>query len=334
MGEQILHLYLKKYKKIFLSFFISIFILITLLGEIHSVSSEKINYIKDPSNIYKVSAGTNLNSVITDLQQDWYKRILLKFYIKIYSISVIKSGDYDIQDLTYKSFINNLQQGNVIQRKFSIIEGMNKYDILKLIDNLNIDNNCINLECLNKDLNFIEGTLYPDTYFYTSSDSLANILQLSQAKMLNILEELWEQKTPSNPLKTKYEALILASIIEKEAGNNSEKNTIAGVFHNRLKQGMRLEADPTIIYGLLPNFDGDIKKKDILDSNNLYNTYRINGLPPTPIAIPSLSSLKSAILAPENNYLFFVASGNGDHYFSVTYNEHLEAVKRYQLKDK
>ena len=135
-------------------------------------------------------------------------------------------------------------------------------------------------------------------------------------------------------LQQKYHdhSLILASIIEKEAGNDFEKNKIAGVFLKRLKINMRLQADPTIIYGLLPNFDGDIKKSNIKDKKNPYNTYVIKSLPPTPIAVSSKSSIEASILSEPGEYLFFVANKKGSHYFSKTYNEHLEAVKLYQLK--
>ena len=124
----------------------------------------------------------------------------------------------------------------------------------------------------------------------------------------------------------KEEVLILASIIEKEAGNDDEKSKIASVFLKRLSIDMKLQADPTIIYGLLPNFDGDIKKSDILDRNNKYNTYMIKGLPPTPIALVSLSSLDAAANATLGEYLYFVADSPSSHYFSKTYQEHLNKI--------
>jgi UPF0755 protein len=145
------------------------------------------------------------------------------------------------------------------------------------------------------------------------------------------LNEIWKDKHPNNPIKTKEEALILASIIEKEAGNNNEKELIASVFLKRLTIPMRLQADPTIIYGLLPNFDGDIKKSDILDKNNIYNTYMINGLPPTPISMVSKSSLKAAIISQPGEYLFFVANSPTSHYFSKSYEEHLNMIKELKL---
>ena len=129
----------------------------------------------------------------------------------------------------------------------------------------------------------------------------------------------------------KEDILILASIIEKEAGNDEEKLEISGVFLKRLSINMKLQADPTIIYGLLPNFDGDIKKSDILNRNNKYNTYMINGLPPTPISISSLSSIDAAINGLPGEYLFFVADSPTSHYFSKTYEEHVNKIKELGL---
>ena len=125
--------------------------------------------------------------------------------------------------------------------------------------------------------------------------------------------------------------MILASIVEKEAGNEDEKSIIAGVFLHRLSIGMKLQADPTIIYGLMPDFNGDITKANLRDRNNPYNTYQIQGLPPTPISTISQSSLEAVILGMKNDYLYFVAKGDGTHQFSKTYKQHLEAVKKYQL---
>jgi UPF0755 protein len=171
----------------------------------------------------------------------------------------------------------------------------------------------------------------PETYFYNFNSPASNILIKSQDSFIEYAKLLWEKKQPSNPLKTLDEAIILASIVEKEAGNNKEKPIIAGVFLNRLNLNMRLQADPTIIYGLLPNFNGNITKLNLQDSSNRYNTYKIKGLPPTPIAMISKSSLEAVILGIPNNYVYFVAKGDGTHYFSTKYADHLKAVRKFQL---
>ena len=191
---------------------------------------------------------------------------------------------------------------------------------------------CPNFKCLDQQFSFIEGTLMADTYFYKFNAPISTILLESQDTFIDYAESLWLSKNPSNPLKTLGDALILASIVEKEAGNDEEKGIIAGVFLHRLMLEMRLQADPTIIYGLLPNFNGNITKKNLQDRSNIYNTYQISGLPPTPISIISKSSLEAVILGQPNEYLYFVAQGDGTHYFSRDYAEHLKAIKQHQLK--
>ena len=160
---------------------------------------------------------------------------------------------------------------------------------------------------------------------------MASILQKSQTEFFQIASNLWSNKNPQSPIKNLSDAIILASIVEKEAGNDNEKPIIAGVFLHRMSIGMKLQADPTIIYGLLPNFNGDITKANLRDKNNPYNTYQISGLPPTPISTVSKSSLEAVISGMKNDYLYFVAKGDGTHKFSKTYQEHLDAVNRYQL---
>ena len=184
---------------------------------------------------------------------------------------------------------------------------------------------------MNDTFEFIEGTLKPDTYFYKYASSMANVLNQSQVEFIQLAKNLWSKKNPNTPLKSLSDAIILSSIVEKEAGNDDEKPVIAGVFLHRLSIGMRLQADPTIIYGLLPEFNGDITKANLRDKNNIYNTYQISGLPPTPISTISQSSLEAVILGMQNDYLYFVAKGDGTHKFSKTYKEHLDAVKKYQL---
>ena len=212
-----------------------------------------------------------------------------------------------------------------------INEGITIFDLDIIINNSLLTNDCLNLNCLKTDYPFKEGVLYPDTYFYKKGMKASEILKASHEILDNKLTYLWDKKPQSNMLKNKFEALILASIIEKEAGNHLEKKDIAGVFLKRISLGMRLQADPTIIYGLLPNFDGDIKKTDILDKNNRYNTYMIKGLPPTPISIVSITSLEAAVIGTPGDYLFFVADTPTSHHFSKTYEEHKRMIKKIGL---
>jgi UPF0755 protein len=227
--------------------------------------------------------------------------------------------------------INSFNKGNTYTRFITITEGINIYDLNKIIEKSYLINDCKSLRCLVIDYPFNEGVVYPDTYFYKKGMKASEILKISHQSLDLKLTKLWNKKPKLNMLKNKYEALILASIIEKEAGNHLEKKDIASVFLKRISLGMKLQADPTIIYGLLPDFDGDIKKSDILDKNNSYNTYMIKGLPPTPISTVSESSLEAAITSVPGDYLFFVADSPTTHYFSKTYEEHKQMIRKIGL---
>ena len=326
MEELIQLLYLKR-SNIILALAVLVFFAFSLIGVTHAVSDKKIS---SSFTTYLVPKGQNLNLVIEDLADSEFQKFFLKIYAYLYNFEEIKFGNYDLQNKAFSELIQDMNSGNVIVKSFTLIEGMTVFDIKNLFNSLDLANNCIHLECLKKDLGFSEGILYPDTYFYSSEDSLAEILINAELRMAQALDEVWINKNEDN-LNSKSELLILASIIEKEAGNEEEKFLISSVFHNRLKLRMKLQTDPTIIYGLLPNFNGDITRKNLRDKSNPYNTYQISGLPPTPIAIPSISSLIAAANPIESSYIYFVSKGNGTHKFSITYEEHLEAVEKYQL---
>lgn len=174
----------------------------------------------------------------------------------------------------------------------------------------------------------LEGWIYPDTYYYTPNSSDEELLKRAILKMKTTLDKAWESRNKDLPLNNKYEMLILASIVEKESGMEAERGKIASVFINRLKLKMKLQTDPTVIYGMGDSYQGNIRKKD-LETPTPYNTYVIDGLPPTPIANPSESALM-AVANPENtDFLYFVADGSGGHKFSRTLNEHNRAVQEY-----
>ncbi|MBF0265682.1 MAG: endolytic transglycosylase MltG [Gammaproteobacteria bacterium] len=175
-----------------------------------------------------------------------------------------------------------------------------------------------------------EGLFFPDTYFYTRGTSASEILKRSYLKMQNVLLKAWQKREKDLPLKTPYEALILSSIVEKETGKSSERNKIAGVFIRRLNKKMRLQSDPTIIYGMGENYDGNIRKRDI-NEKTAYNTYQINALPPTPIASASEESIKAVMHPDKGKSLYFVANGKGGHVFSDSLIEHNKAVRKYIL---
>ncbi|MEO0346482.1 MAG: endolytic transglycosylase MltG [Pseudomonadota bacterium] len=179
----------------------------------------------------------------------------------------------------------------------------------------------------------IEGWLYPDTYRFARGTTASALLEQAHDAMTDALSAAWTEAGEGGQLDSPYAALTLASIIEKETALDSERGQIAGVFSRRLARGMRLETDPTVIYGMGLDYDGNIRRRDLRETT-AYNTYRIDGLPPTPIALPARASIEAALAPVEGEALFFVATGesDGSHYFSATLEEHNEAVQRYLAK--
>ena len=299
-----------------------------MLGTSESYSQLRVD---DRLEFYNVIKGDSFNSIFNDFDLNPIQKIFLKIFLKKNKLQVAQAGHYYLKNKSWKEFLNSVSNGDVVIFKLEIPSGKNLYEVKKIISESNFKNDCDNFDCLDNQFNFVEGTLKPDTYFYKHSSSLASTLQKSQTDFFQLATNLWINKNPQSPIKNLSDAIILASIVEKEAGNDDEKSIIAGVFLHRISIGMKLQADPTIIYGLLPNFNGDITKANLRDKNNPYNTYQIPGLPPTPISTVSKSSLEAVILGMKNDYLYFVAKGDGTHKFSKTYQEHLDAVNRYQL---
>ena len=271
--------------------------------------------------------GESINEVFSKITSlNIVNKLFLKSLIKSNNLNLIQHGEYDITKKSIKNIIIDMNNGKTVTHKIKINEGITIFDLENLLDQSLLINDCSFLKCLQSKYSFNEGILYPDTYYYKKGMKASSILIKSHERLDNYLDNNMKDKSMN-----KEDILILASIIEKEAGNDEEKLEISGVFLKRLSIDMKLQADPTIIYGLLPNFDGDIKKSDILNRNNKYNTYMINGLPPTPISISSLSSIDAAINGSPGEYLFFVADSPTSHYFSKTYEEHVNKIKELGL---
>jgi UPF0755 protein len=253
----------------------------------------------------------------------------------------IKAGTYRLQsDMTLRDFLLLLNSGKEVQLSVQFIEGSKAKDWLEKLQTLPLLKQDIDpqlsfsqlAEKLGIENGHIEGWFYPDTYYYTPNSTDIAILKRAYQRMYNELQAVWQDRDDNLPYHSAYELLIMASIIEKETAVDSERNLVASVFINRLNRNMKLQTDPTVIYGIGDRYDGNIRRRDLQD-NNAYNTYIISGLPPTPIAMPSKASLLAAAHPAQSQFLYFVADGQGGHVFSNNLNDHNQAVKAY-LKNK
>ena len=250
----------------------------------------------------------------------------------------VKAGQYRIEaGLSYQSLMEKFISGDVVQHKFAIVEGLRFQDIIaSLAQAKHLDHTLAGMSAQEiwervapRSEHFYEGMLYPDTYIYTEGGADVNLLKKSHMRLVELLEEEWEKRDSELTLESPYEALILASIIEKETGVKAEREMISSVFHNRLRIGIRLQSDPTVIYGLGDSFDGNLTRAH-LEEDTTYNSYTRRGLPPTPIAIASVAAIKAALHPATSKYLYFVADNTGGHHFSKNLREHNNAVNRFQ----
>lgn len=250
----------------------------------------------------------------------------------------IKYGYYSSSNISLGDFLQNIKNGIETTIKITIPEGYNLYEIAMALERVGITkkdkiiNKAFDKDTVRKitgeNYPSIEGFLAPGTYFFPKSCDVEAIFKSMHADFKKNLPSDFKSKAAKLGL-SEYEAVILASIVQKETYLETEAPVVASVFLNRLKTNMRLQADPTIIYGIYREFDGNIRRKNIDDSTNIYNTYRHNGLPPTPISNPSTISLNAVINPSDTNYIYFVANKKGTHFFSETYLEHLQNVKKY-----
>ncbi len=253
----------------------------------------------------------------------------------------IKAGSYELKpDTSPRRLLSQLVRGEFAQEAVTIIEGWTfrqmraalaghkglRHDTVKLSDNELMAK-------ISKEYTSPEGMFFPDTYLFAKGSSELDIYRKSHQAMLAHLKAAWDSRDQSLPYKNPYEALVMASIIEKETGQKSERTMIAAVFVNRLRTGMLLQTDPTVIYGMGERFAGDIRKKD-LETDTPYNTYTRAGLPPTPISLPGVQSLAAALSPAKTQALYFVSRGDGTSQFSDNLNDHNRAVNQYQRRIK
>ncbi len=313
-----------RYIILFLSSLIIVFLLIT---------NHRI-YLEEDI-LFDINLGSSLQEISADLEKRNLIISSLAFQLnaKVHRIEKqIKAGEYLLSQgesifTLQKKFLN----GQNFYRKLQLLEGMTMEDVFKLgnsegiVDDVQDD--LLNLENKLGIKNRYEGFLFPDTFYYQKGDLFSALLKRSFLKQQKIYSELWTSRQDGLPYQSLKEAITLASIIEKEG---LEKKLIAGVFVNRLKKNMKLQSDPTVIYAMGNSFDGNIRKAD-LRIDNPYNTYKYKGLPPGPIGLVSLSSMKAALNPEKSDFLYFVSMNNGFHKFSKTLDEHNKAVLKYQI---
>ena len=251
----------------------------------------------------------------------------------------IHAGHYLIEPgISPKGLMQLLASGDTLLSKLTIPEGLTARQIMDLIQSqAELEQSLTGIDdpwILSRfeSVGGVEGWLFPDTYRFTANTSDKDIIAIAHNRMQNELDRAWQRRSENTQLKTPYEALIMASIIEKETSHAGERGEISGVFHRRLAQSMRLQTDPTVIYGIGEAFDGDITRAHLRDKGNIYNTYQHRGLPPTPIASPGRASLEAAVMPKEGTSLYFVADGRGGHVFSDTLAQHQQAVRAYLQK--
>lgn len=320
-----------------------LFCLVALAGSVLYVFrylDSPIATLTEPT-IFEVTAGSSFARVARDLNTAGYVR-----HPRIFELlgrwrgvaGAIKTGEYRLQSgLSPEQLLDVLVQGNTVQYRVTLVEGWTFEQALaaiwgseKIQRQLPVFDPEQVAQLLGLSVDNPEGMLFPDTYFYTSGTTDIDLLRRANGRLQSVLAAEWENRLGALPFDTPYEALILASIIEKESAFGAERGHIAGVFVRRLELGMRLQSDPTVIYGLGPRFDGNLTRANLSEENG-YNTYRIAALPPTPIALSGRESIHASLHPLPSSYLYFVSKGNGEHHFSTTLEEHNAAVRQYQL---
>lgn len=289
-----------------------------------------------------VSRGTSVNQLSVQLEQQgliiegWKLKGLVKL---VPELANIRSGLYEVQpNESVRDLLVKLNQGQEKIFSVTLVEGKSiaewQQQFVQLPHLSQVEDSFNKVLVAQGDTsNLPEGKFFPDTYHYTAGQDVLTLLTQSYKKMQQELDLAWSKRDANLPLQSPYELLIMASIIEKETGQASERDWISAVFTNRLRLGMRLQTDPTVIYGMGERYNGNITRKDLVEETP-FNTYRIFGLPPTPIAAPSRASLIAAAKPAAVNYLYFVSKNDGTHVFSSSLHEHNRAVNQYQRKQK
>ena len=290
----------------------------------------------------KIAPQSGLSAISGQLAEQGVSVNILTFQVSARALFVgskLKPGTYLLSPrASLGNILLQIARGDRIRESVAIIPGMTIWQLRSLIDNhpalIHQTKGMGSKELLQAiGLSYpgLEGLFYPDTYIFDPDDSDISIYRRASQAMQKQITAAWEQKEAASPLKTPYDLLVLGSIVEKETGRSSDRSLVAAVLVNRLKINMSLQTDPTVIYGIGPNFDGNLRKTD-LRKDSPYNTYMHKGLPPTPIAMPSKESLQAVIHPANSEAIYFVARGDGGSHFSQTLKEHENAVDQFQRK--
>ncbi len=296
--------------------------------------------LPEEGRFFSIERGLGVSQVARQLNRDGIVENANAFVVLVRVLgksSEMKAGSYEAAgSITPLRVVDKLARGEFTTGKIRFIEGWTFRQMREVLDqhpalrHQTKDWTAADiLEALDSKRTHPEGLFFPDTYYFSAGTSDLTILQQAYNKMQTTLDATWEKRAKRLPVKAKYQALILASIVEKETGDPGERKMVAAVFVNRLRKRMRLQTDPTVIYGLGENFDGNLRKRDLL-TDQPYNTYTRYGLPPTPIAMPGEAAIEATLQPASTRALYFVAKGDGTHYFSNSLKEHNRAVNKYQ----
>ena len=321
-------------KNLFLSF-LSISILgIAIFAVLGGIT---IHHYLSPSQLLEsklvlIERGQGVSAIANTLNKENVISQPVLFKIVARFSDSLKAGEYEFPaQISMAEVVRMMEEGNVFDRKITIPEGLTSYQIVRLLNARD------DLEGEVKDIPK-EGSLLPDTYHFVSGESGQDKINQMQSAMIKVIDDLWETRAKDLPIKTKHEAIILASIVEKETGIAGERARVAGVFINRLKRGIALQTDPTVIYAITKGKMKDAGKGPLgrrllrkdLKINSPYNTYKNAGLPPGPIANPGYAAIKATLNPETHDYIFFVADGTGGHAFAKTLSEHNRNVTNWR----
>ena len=332
--------------------FLAIFLMLSLVVGVANFKLQK--YMDTPLQIsaegleYNLARGGSLHALAYSLEK---KNVLedprwLIIYSRVFGAGRhIKAGEYFFQQgITARRLLEKIEQGDIRYYQVTLVEGwtleqaylqlQKQPKLKKQLGKAWREKLKLTLSADASRSPALEGLFFPDTYRYHSGMSDKDILQKAYNRLQMVLTDEWKKRELFLPYTKAYDALIMASIIEKETGVASERAKISGVFVRRLQKGMRLQTDPTVIYGLGDKYRGNLRTRHLKDKANLYNTYKYGGLPPTPIALVGREAIQAALHPTEGEDLYFVAKGDGSHYFSSTLEEHQKAVRKYQILER